>query len=376
MRANVLPDVRRGKRAGRFVWLAVDTEQERNAGFLEKFPIGSWPTFLVIDPKDESVLVKWLGSARAGDLEKLLAGAERARGRSSTGAEAILARADRAYGAGRVDEAVAAYREALAQGGPRWEGRARAVESLVLALASSRRDEACADEARRAAPSLPRGPSFANSASIGLSCAVGAPAGAPWRAAALGALLPLAEEALPLPGLLADDRSGLFDAVAEARAARGDAAGASETARAWWRFLDAERSRARTAEERAALDGQRVTAALRLGEPALAVPALQASQRELPDDYNPPARLALLYREMGRLAEARAAVERALHLAYGPRKLKVYDLAASILDKQGDRAALAATLSEAVAYAGRLPRAQRDETLVRRLEARLAAAER
>src|SRR5919197_4919246 len=111
MRAKVLPDVRRGKRAGRFVWLAVDTEQERNAGFLERFPIASWPTFLVIDPNDESVLVKWLGSAKAGDLDKLLADAERALGGGSGGADAILARADRAHRARRVDDAVAAYRE-------------------------------------------------------------------------------------------------------------------------------------------------------------------------------------------------------------------------------------------------------------------------
>jgi tetratricopeptide (TPR) repeat protein len=375
MRANVLPDVRRAKRAGRFVWLSIDTEQPQNAGFLEKFPVASWPTFFVVDPADESVVLKWLGSGNAEQLDRLLADAERAR-RDAAGAATALARADRAYGAGRTDEAVALYREAIARGGAAWDRRPRAIESLVLALGASGRDEACAEAARRDAPSLPRGPSFANAVGVGLSCAAGADSKAPWRAAALAELAPLGAEAVKLPGLLADDRSGLFEALADARAAQGDEGAAKETARAWWRFLEEERSSARTAEERAALDGQRVEAAMHAGDTGLALPGLERSQRELPRDYNPPARLALVYRELGKLAEARAAVERALALAYGPRKLKVYDLAASILEKQGDRDALGDLLSQALRYADELPRPQRDDRVVRKLQARLAAAER
>ena len=52
MRATVLRDPALVKMAGRFVWLDIDTEKEGNAGFLEKFPIEVWPTFLVIDPVD------------------------------------------------------------------------------------------------------------------------------------------------------------------------------------------------------------------------------------------------------------------------------------------------------------------------------------
>src|SRR5690349_23701465 len=115
MRANVLPEVRRGKRAGRFVWLSVDTEQERNAAFLEKFPVSVWPTLLVVDPRDESAVLKWVGSASARELDRLLADAEAASRPGAAGADAILTRADRAHGAGRSADAIPLYREAIAK---------------------------------------------------------------------------------------------------------------------------------------------------------------------------------------------------------------------------------------------------------------------
>ncbi|MFY0581916.1 hypothetical protein ACN28S_53410 [Cystobacter fuscus] len=43
-----------------------------------------------------------------------------------------------------------------------------------------------------------------------------------------------------------------------------------------------------------------------------AVPAIEQSERELPNDYNPPARLANLYRRLNRLDDALAASTRAL----------------------------------------------------------------
>jgi len=372
MRAYVLPDARLARHAGRFVWLSIDTENARNAGFLERFPVQVWPTFLVIEPREEKAVLKWLGSANVQQIDKLLADGER---RERGGAEAILARADRAYADGRLDEALAAYREALAKGGARWSRRPRAVESLVLAELSARLYEACAATAREEGPRLPRGPSFANVAGTGLSCATSAPPDAAWRAPAVAALEPLAREALALPSLLADDRSGLFEALAEAQEARGDEAGARAIAERWWSFLAEEGRRAPSAEARAALDSSRVNAALTLGDPARALPALKASERALPDDYNPLARQALLLREIGRLSEARAAADRALAKAYGPRKLKIYQLAASILEKQGDRAALDAVLGEAIAYAERLPAAQRDERVLSALRTRRAALE-
>lgn len=370
MRATVLRDGRLLRQAGRFVWLSIDTEDSRNAAFLERFPVEVWPTFLVVEPRQERPLRRWLGAATVRQLEELLSGARRP---SGDRAAAALAEADRAHAAGRSDEAAAGYRRALASAARDWPRRARAVESLVTAEQAAGHDEACAAAARREGPQLPRGVSFARVAAGGLACALAAPRDAPWRAASVAALEPLATEAVQLPDLLADDRSELYGGIVEAREDRGEQVEARRVAERWWGFLEAEARRAPSPEARAALDPARVSAALALGDPGRALPALAASERELPRDYNPPARRAYLLREMGRLGEARAAAEEALRKAYGPRKLRVYDLLGGILERQGDRAALAATLDAALAYGEELPAPQRNERLVASLRARRAA---
>jgi len=166
-------------------------------------------------------------------------------------------------------------------------------------------------------------------------------------------------------------RAGLYDALTRARQAARDEAGARALGEAFWEFLEAEGARARTPAERASLDSWRVSCAIELSDPARAVPRLQASERDLPGDYNPPARLARLHQELGRSKEALAAADRALALVYGPRRLRVLDVKASILEAGGERAAARAALEEAVAFAGTLPAAQRNERAVAGLQARL-----
>jgi tetratricopeptide (TPR) repeat protein len=322
------------------------------------------------------VALKWLGSGTAEQMKTLLQdGARAVRGAGGDGAEAWLATADRLYGEGKEVEAADAFKQALAKGGPSWSRRPRVVESLVLAQQATRRYEECAWLARQEAPTIPRGPSFANTVAIGLSCAVSAPEGAGWRKPALAALEPLGLEALRVSGLLADDRAGLYDALADAREAEGDEDGARRLAEEQWAFLERERRLARSARARAALDPMRVGCALRLGDPARALPALQASERDFPRDYNPPARLAILFGEMGRLDEALAASDRALTRAYGPRKLRVLDQRATLYEKRGDRARARSTLGEALAHAAKLPQAQRPKALLEHIESRLAGKE-
>ncbi len=371
MRATVLEDPAFVKQAGRFVWLDVDTERPESASFLEAIPIEVWPSFLVVDFETGKPVLEWPGTATAAQLGRLLQDGERAlRAAAGDSAQALLSRADRANAARRTDEAMAAWRRALEKGGPGWDRRPRVVESLVLALSRSQ-PEQCARIAGAEGPGLLRGQSFANVAAVGLSCALDAPEGAPWGGPALAALEPLARQALSAPGVLADDRAGLYDGLVRARQAAKDEAGARKLGEAFWAFLEAEGKRAGTPAERASLDSWRVSCAIELSDPARALPALQASERDLPGDYNPPARLALLYQELGHSEEALAAADRALARVYGPRKLRVLDVKASILEAAGDRPAARGVLEEAVALAGALPPAQRNERAVARLQARL-----
>jgi tetratricopeptide (TPR) repeat protein len=77
-------------------------------------------------------------------------------------------------------------------------------------------------------------------------------------------------------------------------------------------------------------DSHRVEAALALGRPEAAMAALQASARDFPRDYNPPARLARLYLTAGRIEQARAEMDRALGLVYGPRRKRLEQLQGEI----------------------------------------------
>ncbi|MFL5298847.1 MAG: hypothetical protein ACJ79R_00725, partial [Anaeromyxobacteraceae bacterium] len=82
--------------------------------------------------------------------------------------------------------------------------------------------------------------------------------------------------------------------------------------------------------------------------------------------------VAVASRNAGRLEDALAAGDRALALAYGARKLRIYALRASVLESKGDRAALRATLDDAVRFARELPPQQlrkREQRTLEKLEA-------
>lgn len=368
MRAHVLTDPRLAKLAGRFVRLDVDTEKPRNAAFVERFPIDAWPTLLVVDPSTEEVVLRWTGTATAEQIERLALDAERAvrAGRASR-ADAALARADRLLGERRHAEAAAAYGDALAAGGKAWPARERAAEALVQALAFGGDAPACAARAREVLAWLVPGAASARVAATGLGCARELPQG-DGRAAALRDLERRAARALEASGVLADDRSWLYDELSQARALRGDEAGARELARRWLVFLEREAARARTPLARAAFDGQRVSAALRAGAPERVLRALLASEKDLPDDYVPPTNLGVVYLALGRPADALAAAERALARAEGPRRVRVLVLAAEAAEALGDRAAARSTLDRALAESASLPEASRPRGWTARAE--------
>ena len=366
MRAYVFTDGALTKQAGRFVWLAIDTEKEKNGGFLAKYPVQSWPTLMVIDPAREQAVLRWPGSANPTQLGKLLDDGERAVRGGGGDVLGELARADRLAADGKL-ESVALYR-ALIPKLPA-DKRPRAVESVINVLALSHDAKACASAAVELVPSLQRGPSFANATAIGFGCALGL-AGEEGKTR-VATLAPLAEEAVALPGLLADDRSGLYEELVQLH--EGDAAAKKMWAARWLAFVEGEAARATSPEQRAAFDPHRVAAAIALGEPLRAEAALKASERDLPADYNAPARLAIVYSEAHRYDDALVAIDRALAKVYGPRALRLYDQKVDYQLKKGDVAGARSTLQKALATANTLPpqtpgRAQRIAKLQQRIE--------
>lgn len=339
MRATVFTDAALAKHAGRFVWLSIDTEDAKNAAFLEKYPWKAVPTFEVLDAKTEAVAYSWVGAVDAKELVR------------------------------RFDEAEQAFRSTGASSAAAASPSGADAEILRLAMAG--KDEDCAKRALAVLPALTPGPVKAGAAATGLDCALGAPDDATWRAAAIATLEAAVREAVAYEGLLDDDRAGLYATLVDARDRQGDEAGGKAAAARWLDWLESQARTAPSTEARAALDGYRVSAAIRAGTPERAKAALESSEHDLPKDYNPPARLAIVLREMGRYDDALAASDRALALVYGPRKLTLLDARATIFEKKGDPAAAKATLEEALAYAATLPKAQQSKGMIARLEKRL-----
>jgi tetratricopeptide (TPR) repeat protein len=374
MRAFVFTDKALSKHAGQFVWLSIDTEKAQNASFIKKYPVHAWPSLYVIDPRKEAVILRWVGGTDVPGLEKLLADGRRSYGAAGTKGDE-LARADRLYGEGKYAESVPAYRAALAaipENDPRW---GRAAESLLFALSATRQGEECVALALRAYPKLRGTLNGADFAAGGLGCALHAPPDVKDRAETIARFEAAVRESLADPKiqLAADDRSALYGTLFDARDDAKDQAGAAAVAKEWVADLDARAERAKTPEQRTAMDPNRLGAYEAAGEIEKAIPMLERSEREFPKDYNPPARLALVYQKLGRWDDALSASDRALALVYGPRRIRVLLVRADIYKGQGDDGMERKTLEDALAFARSLPEGQRSEETIASLEKRLAA---
>lgn len=381
MKAFVFTDESLRAEAGRFVWLAVDTEKEHNAPVQVKFPMDAWPTLLVVDPKDERVALRWVGGASVAQLRKILDDGRGAvagsRGGAAAGgdADAVFTRAERLYAQRDFGGAAKTYQEALKVAPPGWTRYPRAVESLLFALYKTDDCATSVEVARAALPLLRETPSVLNVAGTALSCAMQAPATDPARAQTIALFEKAAREALANTKLdaAADDRSGVYATLLEARQDAKDEAGARQAAADWARFLEGEAARAKNPESRTVFDSHRLTAYIEMGEPQRAIPMLEASERDFPKDYNPPARLAVAYKEMKRWDEALAATDRALALAYGPRMLRILGTRAEILLARGDKEGARAVLERAMRTAEGLPPGQRSEGTIAAVRKRLDA---
>ena len=395
MKATVFTDEAIREQAGRFVWLEIDTDKAQNAAFREQYPVRALPTYLVVEPDREQVILRWVGGATVPQLLGLLEDAEenfdrvRAGGTVAPGdgsppaaadaalhtAAALLAEADLLYGAGKSTEAAAKYREAIAAAPEGWNDYARAVEALLVNWSLEGEAESAARFAREVHPRLANTTSVAVVAGVGLDSALQLPDDDPSKAELVSFFEDAARQAaedrsIPMAD---DDRSGLYISLLSAREAAGDSAGVRVAVEEWSAFLDDAAARASSPEARTVFDSHRLSAYLELGQPERALPMLEQSERDFPGDYNPPARLAVAYRALERWEDALAACDRAVALAYGPRQLRYLGLQASILVAKGDPEGARATLESAILQAKAMPPGQRSQRTIDSLEAKLAA---
>jgi tetratricopeptide (TPR) repeat protein len=416
MRAVVFTDPALASEAGRFVWLEVDTERPTSAAILEKFPLRALPTYFIVEPDSERIAIRWVGGATVPALKKILddgqarvaaawadpallasgassitvADGKGGVGGATTGSptsagsgadpmsgllDEFIVRADRLYAEERDSAAAVAYLTAIEMAPDDWPSYGRAVESAFFSLSNTGDNAKSLELAQNAWPRLARTPSAATVALYGLDAAAGLPDSvegkkqlvAQFEAAARGILT---DPAIPTTG---DDRSGIYISLIGAREALGDSLGAVALTREWAEFLDREAAAAKTPEARTVFDSHRLSAYLELKEPEKAVAFLKQSQKDFPDDYNPPARLAAAYRAMNDLPKALEANTQALELVYGPRALRVYDVRSDIQIAMKDNAGARATLEKAIQTAEALPEGQRSPRAIANFRKKLEA---
>lgn len=311
MRAFVFPDPRLRPLWKRFVWLSLDTERDENAVVVSRLSPTVLPTLFVIDPPSERVTLAWPGSLTAPELLTLLD-------------------------------------DAASGSGPRGP---LAVDAQVARLSGDKRLAECVTTGANAAPRMPPGSAVADVVRAAIGCAEDLPHDAPERAR-LADLAEIGEKIASdaAQPILADDRSDLYDYVTSVWQELGRKDAARRIALAWATFLEGEAAAAPTPAARAVFDAHRLRAYLTLDEPEKAVPMLERSEHDFPDDYNPPARLAAALLASKRTGEALAASRRALDRAYGPRKLTLLSLQADILLARGDTRGAVDALRAALAF--------------------------
>jgi thiol-disulfide isomerase/thioredoxin len=375
MRSYVLSSPQLAPLADKLVFLAIDTESDANAAFVRRFPNDVWPTLYVIDPTSERATVKWPGTATARELVQFLGDSVLAtRGGVTSDAErdalAAFFRGNAFAASGDLIHAETEFRDALARSNAAFKERPRVVEAAVSVLYEAEKWSECLDLAKRELPSLPHSSSRATVIATAMECSDEGKLNGDVLLTAARADLESDDGAI-----LADDRSSLFDSVVSALEARGEKEAAKAQAERWAKFLEDAAARAPTAEARAVFDAHRLLAYTAAGRPLDAVPVLEQSAKDFPRDYNPKARLAKAYFDAHDLPHARAYVELAMKDVYGPRTLRVADLAATIAKAEKKPGDAARFLRDAIARTNNLPLTVKQQRLLEKTKKELSALE-
>jgi lysophospholipase L1-like esterase len=315
MRAT-LADDRLARYAGRFVWLALDFDRPQNQEFLARRGVTFTPTFFVLDPSDERATAAQFGALTLSGLSEFLERGERTvRAKAMTPADVALARGDELLASGKTKEAADAYHEALRLGDKSWRERDRAVSSFTWAALTIGQSQTCSEIAVQETPLMKRTENFGRVVLAGLSCVNQDPSAA-WAAEARKILEPLAAEAIALPVTLRDHRFQLYQQLMDSAELRGDKTTTKDLGDRWLKELDA--TNPKNDDERSALDVARVDAASALDTPERVIPALIASERAMPRNYNASLRLAQMEVSARRYGAAVAACDRGLRHVSGP----------------------------------------------------------
>ena len=341
MQTTVFHDTAMEPMAQRFVFAAIDTDREVNAKAVAKLPLSAWPTFYVVSPVDGSVLARFAGGASVTQFVAFLEAGAAARTAVDGAAKHLLA-AERALAAKDLATAETELVAALAAAPPTWVRKPDALVSLIHT--KRKRDDiaGCFALGQASLDDTGNAASATDFAGIALGCANQSfdaePEKVPvFRERVIDRLQKLLAD--PEAQLSADDRSDAMSYLREVLAIVGRKPESIALAEKQRQFLEDAIAKAPNPVAASTFNYQLADVFISLGRPLEAVPALEKSAKELPNEYDPAARLGWVYLEAGKLDEAARWTDKALTLVYGPRKARVLAQRANIEKMRGDLAA-------------------------------------
>jgi thiol-disulfide isomerase/thioredoxin len=383
MKNTVLSDASFAADAQKFVFAALDTDREANAPALGKFPIAAWPTYYVV-ASDETVLARFVGAANAAQFRAFLGtGLQAAVGELPAGHSAFLLAAERALVAKDLKTADLQLSMAVSQAPIDW---ARLPDTLVSWIATKRKlgDFAgCLDLADNFSDKLGKTASTSDFWSYAMTCADGLLESKP-DPVQISRVKKLRNQAVarwrgllryPQASLSVDDRSDALVNLRETLLTLNQTAAAKAVAEEQRALLDDAATKAPAPTAAMTYNAHRAEVYVYLGRPLDLVPALQKSARDLPNEYDPPARLGWIYLKAGKLQEAEQWTDKALTLVKGPRTARLLAQRAEIAKALGDQVGEKQCRERAVQVLEALPASQVSAELIAQAKAALAALE-
>ena len=375
MQRYVLADPAMKPLADEVVWASIETETEKNKPVVEMYPLDGWPTFLLIDPDGEKVIGRFLGSGSVHDIRQFVQNGVRDYRGKTDPAAAAQREGDQARIAGDFRKSADAYGRAVALSKPGDPARPERLTLYATALRRLKTPEAartCVQlglrEARNTGDSVPASDFVTYADACADALPKDDPDAAKMHALAIERLREiLAKKDAPLA---ADDRSDALANLSEMLDVAHRHPEAVKAMQERAQILEQAAAAAPDATTASTFDPHRTDTYLYLKEPQKAEKLLAAREKEMPSDYNPPARLARVYFEEKKLPEAEAAVDRALSMMpKSQRRIGILGLKAKILKAQGK--STDAVLHEQLDVLRSLPAPQRNPDLEAKISEQL-----
>jgi len=347
---------------------------------VEKYPVDAWPTFLIVDPDTEAVIGRFLGSGTIQDMRTFVQDAVRAyreKGRPADPAWAAQRDGDAARNRGDLQATADAYGRAVQLSAPDEPQRPERLNLYMSALLWLKDFRTCVRTGLAEAGHTPDSALGVDFQSYAFACARELPKGDPDAARMHQLAMARVQEIVAKPDapLAADDRSDALANLAEMLDVAGRHAEAVSAMDNRARVLESAAAAAPDATIASTFDAHRAETYLYLKQARKAEQLLARREKEMPGDYNPPARLARVLFEEKKLPQAEAAVDRALaKMDRGQRRVGILALKAKILQAQGK--STSAVLREQLEVLRSLPRTQRKPAQEAELETALRTAKR